>query len=76
VGPAQRYTRLSVTSRRSGIYPVDGGVLDVPTGKDEVIVPTRTSLRVENSVLFAVTRERPGGVVVSDRSHLVIAAKP
>ena len=75
--PANAQYQLWVfDARRDDRYPVDGGVFDVPAGTDEVIVPIRAPLRVENPVLFAVTRERPGGVVVSDRSQLVIAAKP
>lgn len=56
-------------------YPVDGGVFDVPPGRDEVVVPIRAKLPVENATLFAVTLERPGGVVVSDRERLVLLAQ-
>jgi hypothetical protein len=55
-------------------YPVDGGVFDVPQGRDAVIVPMRPSLPVSRAVAFAITVERPGGVVVSGREKVVAFA--
>jgi hypothetical protein len=55
-------------------YPVDGGVFDV-AGAGEVIVPIDAKIRVEDPKLFAVTVEKPGGVVVSRRDRLVLLAK-
>jgi hypothetical protein len=52
-------------------YPIDGGVFDVPTG-GEVIVPIRAPIRVVEPYLFAVTEEKPGGVVVSRRDPIVL----
>ncbi len=52
-------------------YPVDGGVFDVPANQAEVVVPIRASLPVRTPKAFAVTIEKPGGVVVSGREHLV-----
>ena len=52
---------------------VDGGVFDVPS-TGEVIVPITAKLRVGGATLFAVTVERPGGVVVSRREHIVVTA--
>jgi anti-sigma-K factor RskA len=48
-------------------HPIDGGVFDI-TGSDDVI-------EIEAKILarakyFAVTVEKPGGVVVSDRSRI------
>lgn len=54
--------------------PVDGGVFNVSTD-GEVIVPIHTKLAVSKAVLFAITEEPPGGVVVSDRSKLHLVAK-
>jgi anti-sigma-K factor RskA len=55
-------------------YPVDGGVFDI--NKDgEVIVPIDAKINVRNPKLFAVTKEKPGGVVVSDRKGLIAVAK-
>ncbi|HPF14482.1 MAG: anti-sigma factor [Planctomycetes bacterium] len=53
--------------------PVDGGVFDVgPDG--EAIVPIVAKLPVSNAALFAITLEKPGGVVVSKREHLLLTA--
>ena len=54
-------------------YPVDGGVFDVRAG-GTTVVPIRPSVPVSEATLFAVTIERPGGVVVSDRSRLPLTA--
>ena len=54
--------------------PVDGGVFDVPAcGK--AVVPIHAKLGVEKPTLLAVTVEKPGGAVVSDR-RIAIVAKP
>lgn len=55
-------------------YPVDGGVFNVPAGVAEVVVPILAKLPVSNPALFAVTIERPGGVVVSSRERIVVVA--
>lgn len=56
-------------------YPVDGGVFDIPAGSGEVLVPIRAKLPVSNAVLFTVTVEAPGGVVVSSRERIVLQAE-
>ncbi|MFT5286195.1 MAG: hypothetical protein ACI8TQ_002363 [Planctomycetota bacterium] len=53
--------------------PVDGGVFDIPTN-GEVIIPIDAKLTIREPVLFAITIEAPGGVVVSEREHLVLTA--
>jgi hypothetical protein len=53
-------------------YPVDGGVFDVPAGSDEVVIPINAALNVAKLAAFAVTVEKPGGVVVSSRQHVVV----
>jgi hypothetical protein len=63
-------------AERDQRFPVDGGVFDVPADRAEAIVPIRVPIRVGQAVLFAVTVERPGGVVVSGREHIVATAKP
>ncbi|MBK7644414.1 MAG: anti-sigma factor [Planctomycetes bacterium] len=55
--------------------PVDGGVFDVAPG-EEVVVPIAAKLEVRQPALFAVTLEAPGGVVVSQREHLLAMATP
>jgi hypothetical protein len=58
-------------------YPVDGGVFDVPADATEVLVPIHAAINVRTAAAFAVTVERPGGVVVSGREHVVaLAAQP
>lgn len=55
-------------------YPVDGGVFDC--SGDEVIVAIDAKVKVFEPTLFAVTVEKPGGVVVSGREHIVAVATP
>ncbi len=54
-------------------YPIDGGVFDV-TGP-QVVVPIDAKIRVNDPAMFAITVEKPGGVVVSDRSKLPLLGK-
>lgn len=56
-------------------YPMHGGVFDIPPGQTEVVVPIKAMLPVKQPTLFAVTREKPGGVWVSDRQRLPVLAK-
>ena len=74
---AQRYTyQLWIfDGTRDERYPVDGGYFDIPAGKDEVIVPIKAKLPVNQAALFALTIEPPGGVVVSKREKIVVVAK-
>lgn len=62
-------------AERDERYPVDGGVFDVgPDG--EVVVPIEAKLPVGKAKLFAITVEKPGGVVVSKRERIVLTAAP
>jgi hypothetical protein len=54
--------------------PIDGGVFDVPAG-GEALIPVDPKLPVGEGVIFAVTKERPGGVVVSDRDIVFLALR-
>lgn len=57
--------------------PIDGGVFDVVASADgRVIIPIDPKLRPTGPTLFAVTIEKPGGVVVSDRTRIVAIAAP
>ena len=69
-----RYQLWIFDAARDDRYPVDGGVFDVPAGRDEVIIPVHPTLPVARAVAFAVTVEQPGGAVVSDRAKLVALA--
>ncbi|MBL0171968.1 MAG: anti-sigma factor [Gemmatimonadaceae bacterium] len=62
--------------KRDQRYPVDGGVFDIPAGAHEVFVPIDARLPVGEAVLFAITIEPPGGVVVSKRERIALLAKP
>jgi anti-sigma-K factor RskA len=55
-------------------YPIDGGVFDVDASTGDVIVPIQAKIRVGSPKLFAVTIEKPGGVVVSKRERIVVTA--
>lgn len=54
-------------------YPVDGGIFDVKEN-GELIVPINAGLNVKEPTLFAITIEKPGGVVVSKRDKLILIA--
>lgn len=54
--------------------PIDGGVFDI-TSAEEVIIPINAKLLVQDAYMFAVTIEKPGGVVVSSRERLPLLAK-
>jgi hypothetical protein len=56
--------------------PIDGGVFDVDSTTGDVLVPITAKLRVKGPTLFAVTIERPGGVVVSKRERIVVTGSP
>jgi len=68
-----QYQLWIVDAERDAQYPVDGGVFDV-TSSGEVLIPIVARVPVGRPTLFAVTLERPGGVVVSRRERLVLAA--
>jgi anti-sigma-K factor RskA len=54
--------------------PIDGGVFDV-NSDGEVIIPIDAKLSPQNVKMFAVTVEKPGGVVVSKREKIAALAK-
>jgi hypothetical protein len=69
---AHQYQIWIFDAGRDKRYPVDGGVFDVPANAGEVIIPIRASLMVRKPAAFAVTLEKPGGVVVSGREHVIV----
>lgn len=74
--PAQSQYQLWIFDKEQDErYPIDGGVFDIPAGATEVVVPIDAKIGVTEPVMFAVTVEKPGGVVVSAREHLVALAK-
>lgn len=54
-------------------HPVDGGVFDIDAD-GRVIVPIDAKLPVRDPSLFAVTVEKPGGVVVSSKERIAAVA--
>jgi hypothetical protein len=62
-------------AERDDRYPIDGGVFNIGEDQRETIVPIRAKLRVLRPAMFAVTVEKPGGVVVSNRERICLLAK-
>ena len=54
--------------------PIDGGTFDVDKN-GEVIIPIDAKLKALGPELFAITIEKPGGVVVSKREKIAALAK-
>jgi anti-sigma-K factor RskA len=67
----QQYQLWIFDAARDQRYPIDGGVFDIPADANEVVIPINASLAVSKVAAFAVTAEKPGGVVVSARQHVV-----
>lgn len=55
-------------------YPISGGVFDV-SENGEIVVPIDVDLKITKPKMFAITGEKPGGVVVSDREKLLAIGK-
>lgn len=70
----EQYQLWIFDKNQSDKTPVDGGVFDI-TSTDEVVVPIDPKLNVRQAFLFAVTIEKPGGVVVSSRERLPLLAQ-
>jgi anti-sigma-K factor RskA len=71
----QQYQIWVFDAERDPRYPVDGGIFDVPAGAGDVVIPIRVAVPVRAAKAFAVTVEKPGGVVVSSREHVVALAQ-
>ena len=72
----QQYQLWIFDETQSDKTPIDGGVFDVNVDeKGEVVIPIHAALQVRNPKAFAVTIEKAGGVVVSDRSKIVVLGK-
>jgi len=72
--PANEQYQLWIVDPERAAQPVDGGVFDVQAGNREVIIPINAKLAVNNPAAFAITLEKPGGVVVSAGPLLVVAS--
>lgn len=53
--------------------PIDGGVFDV-SANGEVVIPINAKLKAQEPAMFAITIEKPGGVVVSKREKIAALA--
>lgn len=54
--------------------PIDGGVFNANEA-GEIIIPIDAKLEVKKPTMFAVTAEKPGGVVVSELGKVMAVAK-
>jgi hypothetical protein len=67
----QQYQIWIFDGTRDARYPIDGGLFDVASRGEDVVVPIRAAIPVHDPKAFAVTIEKAGGVVVSTRDHVV-----
>ncbi|MHC4260904.1 MAG: anti-sigma factor [Planctomycetota bacterium] len=74
-GLEQQFQLWIFSATQSAETPVDGGVFDIGATAQRIVVPIDAKLAVEDPSLFAVTLERPGGVVVSSRERLLLTAQ-
>jgi len=72
--PTKEQYQLWIIDPSRDEKPVDGGVFDIASS-GESIVAIRAKLRVDKPTVFAITVEKPGGVVVSDQRRLPLLAK-
>jgi len=70
----EQYQLWIFDKNQSDKTPIDGGVFDI-TSAGEVVVPIDAKLHVQEPFMFAVTIEKPGGVVVSSRERLPLLAQ-
>ena len=73
----EQYQLWIFDAERDAAHPVDGGVFDVAMADADgaVCVPIDARLPIGKPTLFAITVEKPGGVVVSKRERLPLLAK-
>ncbi len=72
--PSARQFQLWIVDPARDARPIDGGVFDVASS-GEVIIPVSSKLAVSKPAAFAITAEKPGGVVVSGGPMLLIASR-
>ena len=69
----EQYQLWIFDAERPAETPVDGGVFDMPRG--DGVLAIHAALAVHKAAAFAITVEKPGGVVVSKRERIVLLAK-
>lgn len=75
--PGEAQYQLWIVDPTRDAFPVDGGVFNVAdhVAQDgKAYVPIDAKLRVDQPAAFAITLEKPGGVVKSNNALLVVAA--
>ncbi len=70
--PTAEQYQLWIVDPERDERPVDGGVFDISVS-GSVVVPIDAKLEIINPAAFAITKEVPGGVVVSAGPLLVVA---
>jgi hypothetical protein len=70
----EQYQLWIFDASRDERYPVDGGVFNISGAAQGDVIPIKAKLSVGVPLMFAVTIERPGGVVVSDRARIAALA--
>ena len=73
--PEQQQYQLWIFDDPDQDYPVDGGVFDIARANVKTVVPIDAKIQVRDAMQFAVTVEKPGGVVVSKRQTIPVLAK-
>lgn len=71
---AYTYQLWIMDENQGDVQPIDGGTFDV-NANGEIVIPINAKLKAKSPHLFAVTIEKPGGVVVSKREKIVALAK-
>lgn len=73
----QTYQLWIFDESQSEKTPIDGGTFDI-NSDGEVVIPIDARLRAQKPAAFAITIEKAGGVVVSDRGKIaaLAAVKP
>jgi hypothetical protein len=79
--PAREQYQLWIFDKARAEFAVDGGVFNladnsVDQATGDIIIRVNAKLRVFEPELFAVTLERPDGVVVTDKGRIVVTAAP
>jgi hypothetical protein len=70
----EQYQLWIFDARRDQRFPVDGGVFNIRAATGDDVIRFAAPLNVEVPLMFVVTVERRGGVVVSDRSRVAAVA--
>lgn len=73
--PNRQQYQLWIVDPDRDAQPVDGGVFDV-NEDGEVIIPINAKLPIDDPTTFAITVEKPGGVVVSEGPLHIVAPVP